>query len=112
MTTILGTEPTALDIIARSVAMHPSLFVEALQARQTEDMRYAAGRENEAIARSVKASAYAAGRAMAYIEAEQLPSFEGDMGAGVIALNIACKLQCLPPHTRTAAALRTWPQQD
>ena len=98
----------AIDIIARSIAMHPSLFVEALQTRAYEDARYAVTRESETIKKSVSASFAAAMRACDYVKAEESMPFKSDMSAGIIALNIACKLQCLPAHIRTQAAIATW----
>ena len=98
----------AIDIIERSIAMHPSLFLEALQTRAYEDSRYAATREDPAIKKSVLASFEAALRACDYVRNEEPMSFRSDMGAGIIALNVACKLQCLPSHVRTRAAVETY----
>lgn len=99
---------SATDIIACSIAMHPSLFLEALQTRAWEDSRYAATRESETIKKSVLASFEAAMRACDYVRAGEHMPFKSDMNAGIIALNIACKLQCLPAHVRTQAAIATW----
>lgn len=104
---------TAIDVIKRSIVCHPSLFAEALNARQAEDNHYAAIVHSEnkpAVWNAIKASASAAQRACEYVESAEADPFESDMGAGIIALNIACKLQCLPAHVRTASALRTWPE--
>ena len=98
----------AIDIIARSIALHPSLFLESLQTRAYEDSRYAATRESETIKKSVLASFEAAMRACDYVRADESLPFKTDMSAGIIALNIACKLQCLPAHVRTQAAAATW----
>ncbi len=100
---------TAIDIIKRSVALHPTFFTDHLAMRLQNDTAYAAGHYNQAIRRSVEASAKAYRRAIDAIEADDVKRLSDDMGAGVVALNVACKLQCLPPHVRTAAALRTWP---
>jgi len=99
---------TAVDIIARSIAMHPTLFLEALQARAWDDSRYAATHDNAAIKRAVLASFNASMRACDMVRAENPHGFACDMGAGIIALGIACKLQCLPPHIRTQAAVVQW----
>lgn len=99
---------SAIDIIARSIAMHPSLFLETLQTRAYEDSRYAATRESETIKKSVLASFEAAMRACDYVKSDESAPFKSDMSAGIIALNIACKLQCLPAHVRTQAAIATW----
>lgn len=100
---------TAIDIIGRSIVCHPSLFREALAAAQSEDTRYGATREDVAVKRAVSARAAACGRAVAAVDNEDAGALSDDVGAGIVALNIACKLQCIPPHVRTAAALRTWP---
>ena len=98
----------AIDIIARSIALHPTLFLESLQARAWEDSRYAATRESAAIKKSVLASFEAAMRACDYVRADESMPFKSDINAGIIALNIACKLQCLPVNVRTQAAIATW----
>lgn len=98
---------TALDIIERSIVCHPSLFLEAVESRVNEDARYGSDKTG-AVKRSVDASMKAAMRAAQWISAEDETRFAHDMAAGIIALNIACKLQCLPPHIRTGAAVRTW----
>ena len=99
---------TAVDIIARSIAMHPTTFLEALQKRAWDDSRYAATRDSAAIKRAVLASFDATMRACDMVRDEDSASFARDMGAGIIALNTACKLQCLPPHIRTQAAVAQW----
>lgn len=100
---------TAIDIIKRSALMHPSFFADHLALCLSNDLGYAAGHTNEAVRRSVQASARAYQRAIDALQADDVDRLTTDMGAGVVALNVACKLQCLPPHVRTAAALRTWP---
>jgi hypothetical protein len=99
----------AIDIIGRSMAMHPTLFLECLQSRAGEDACYAASRDNPRIRESVMASHHATSRAIAVVDCGAADDFAADMGAGIIALNVACKLQCLPPHIRTSAAIETWP---
>lgn len=98
---------TALDIIQRSMTCHPSLFREALERVRADDLAYGADKTGQ-IALAVKAHANAAKRALSMTESEDASVLLHDMGAGIIALNIACKLQCLPAHVRTASALRTW----
>lgn len=98
----------AIEIIERSIAMHPSLFIEALETRAWEDSRYAASRENLAIKKSVLTSFEATHRAIDAIKLESVNCLKSDMSAGIIALNVACKLQCLPAHVRTQAAIETW----
>lgn len=98
----------AIEIIERSIIMHPSLFIEALESRAWEDSRYAATRDNPAIKKSVLASFEATHRAIDAIKLENIDCLKSDMSAGIIALNVACKLQCLPAHIRTQSAIETW----
>jgi hypothetical protein len=106
----LPEKPTARDIIARSILLHPSLFAEALQNRETEDRRYAASRDGRT-RQAAEASARAYQRAREFAGRDDLPIEEraacicAETGPAVVALNVACKLQCLPPHVRTAAAI-------
>ena len=99
---------TAIDILQRSIDMHPSCLIERLQTRAYEDSRYAATRENPAIKKSVLASFEATMRAIRYIESGHAAPFIDDMGAGIIALSEACKLQCLPHYKRTETAVALW----
>jgi hypothetical protein len=102
---------TAIDIIKRSVVCHPSLFREALVASKQADFDYAKtiDRTHEAaIARSVLARANATNDAISAIDIEDFDFFKTNLSAGIIALNIACKLQVLPPHVRSDATARTW----
>lgn len=106
----LPENPTARDIIARSILLHPSLFRDSLRGRQIEDNAYAVSREGRT-RQAAEASARAYERAREFAEREDLSIEEraalicAETGPGVVALNIACKLQCLPPHVRTAAAI-------
>lgn len=102
---------TALDIIKRSVTCHPTLFRDALLERRREDYAYASKRDGR-VADGAYASGRAAQRAVDHTDGNDIEAFKLDMGAGIIALGIACKLQCIPAHVRTASALRTWPQAD
>lgn len=107
----LENNPTALHIIQRSMTCHPSMFLEALQSRLDEDRRYASSRNgtvSESTLRAIIATAKAVERAIAIVESEDIGKFENDMGAGIVALGIACKLQILQNYVRTAAAIRTW----
>lgn len=110
MTTIDLNAATAIDLIKRSVLMHPTLFMDHLAMCLSNDLAYADKQPNSAIKRSVMASAKAYKAAIDAIEADEVESLTGTMGAGIVALNVACKLQCIPPHVRAAAALRTWPE--
>lgn len=98
---------SALDIIQRSVTCHPSLFREAIEARIAQDRAYAADKTGKVLV-AVNASRHAAECGLAAVDADDVDSLRHDMGAGIILLNIACRLQCVPPHVRTSAAVRTW----
>ena len=104
----LETNPNAIQIIARSITCHPTTFAEFLQSRIDQDVAYAASRDDKATRQAVDASMKAASRAIYHVLHGTAQDFAGDMGAGIIALNIACKLQCLPHHIRTSAAVTTW----
>lgn len=107
----LPENPSAADIIERSIVAHPSLFREALikQAEMHDD--YSRLTHNAGAQRGAIASKNACLRAYDFIgdgdnarsRAETLCS---ETGPAVIALNVACKLQCIPPHIRTAAAIK------
>lgn len=106
----LPENPSAADIIERSIIAHPSLFRDMLikQAEQHDDYSRLTG--NLGAQRGAIASKNACLRAYDFIgegdnarsRAETLCT---ETGPAVIALNVACKLQCLPPHIRTAAAV-------
>lgn len=107
----LPENPTAHDIIKRSIVAHPKMFYNLLRDRANEDYRYARDAINVRAAQSAKASGHAAMTAF-YLVKEHNYDPENctgiiceDCGAMVIALNIACKLQCLPAHIRTQAAI-------
>lgn len=104
----LESNPTAIDILARSASCHPSLFREALANRAATDMLYANAHPDGSARAAILASAAATQRAIAALDEDAFERFADDVGAGIIALNIACKLQCLPAHVRTAAAVSTW----
>jgi hypothetical protein len=104
---------TAIDVIQRSVTCHPSLLREAVENSRDEDFAYWATREpGSKIRQAVSARHMACQRALDILDRDdiELDMFKYDMGAGIIVLNLACKLQCLPAHARTASALRTWPE--
>jgi hypothetical protein len=109
----LPENPTAADIIARSIIAHPSLFREALirQAEMHDDyarlcatnLRAAQGAE---ASRTACLTAY---DLVGYDSADAKTRAElicAETGPAVIALNVAGKLQCLPRHMLTAAAVK------
>lgn len=102
---------TAKEIISRSFAMHPSALIGALRNRADEDSAYAARCALNSAARGARASANAYTKAAEFLEREDLSVEEriacivAETGPAVVTLNMACKLLCLPPHVRTAAAV-------
>lgn len=101
----------AKDIIERSILMHPSLFREALIAQAETHDDYAKLTTDKRAAQGASASRAACLRAYDWIGRDDLSDGEraaciaAECGPMVIALNVACKLQCLPAHVRTAAAV-------
>lgn len=95
---------SARDIIARSIAMHPSLFIEMLTKQtQLHDEYFSSltaslqGRQGAKTARDhCKAAA-------AMTRVGNIDGILSDSGPLFVALSVACKLQGLPPSVRTAA---------
>lgn len=83
-------------------------LIAFLEKRAWDDAHYMATRENVAIKRSVQASFDATHRAIDAIKLGEIDKLKDDMGAGIIALNEACRLLDIPPHERTAIAVDTW----
>jgi hypothetical protein len=107
----LPENPSAMDIIQRSIVTHPTLFRDTLikQAEMNDD--YARATTNPRAMQGVRSSFNACLLVYDIIGDDELTAREAaeticaKTGTAVIALNIACKLQCLPPHIRTAAAV-------
>lgn len=104
----LPANPNAIEILERSISCHPAAFRDALAERARVDMVYANSHPDGASRAAILASAAATQRAIAAIDDDAFERFADDMGAGIIALSIACKLQCLPAWMRTSAAIATW----
>lgn len=102
----LPPEPSAIEIIRRSATCHPSMFLEALERIAADDIEYSAKRP--ALRSFIMSHAAAALRAADYVKRGRSENFGKDMGAGVIALKVACHLQCLSPDFHAEAAIRTW----
>lgn len=101
---------SAVDIIERSIIAHPSLFREALIKQAEMHDNYANLTTNESARRGAIASKSACLKAYDYIgdgddARSRAETLCDETGPAVIALNVACKLQCLPPHIRTQAAI-------
>lgn len=107
----LPENPTAVQIIARSIIAHPSLFRESLikQAEMHDD--YSRLATNARTAQGAEASKNACLTTYDFVGDDELSNEERaakiceKTGPAVIALNVACKLQCIPSHIRTAAAI-------
>lgn len=112
----LPAQPTARDIIVRSLVCHPSLYAEALaearrthaQARDIASMHQV--RETAArLAAAAQVMAHDAARCADTAEAEALAqAWVTHRGPDywATALNLAARLQCLPPHVKAEAAQR------
>lgn len=106
----LETNPTAIQIIARSMTCHPSMLIESLENSAKQDLAYKAGKSG--VIESAIANRWNATKlAVAIARNGKAEDFKNCISPGIIALNIACKLQCLPAHIRTAAAVKTWGQE-
>ena len=107
----LPINPNAKDIITRSVVCHPSAFRDALVAQANMHADYEELSRNPLAKRGAAAQKNACLRAYDWLGRDDLPEGEraaciaGELNTMIIALNVACKLQCLPPHVRTAAAI-------
>jgi hypothetical protein len=100
------------DIIQRSLMMHPTLFIESLQTQAKTHREYAATCFVDGAKRGARAQERACERIIEWAQRQDLNPEEQALaivsdgcGPFVVALNAACKLQCIPPHERTAAAV-------
>lgn len=90
-----------------SVRDNATAMMNELHARAAQDLeaaKLAKGRTLSAIV----ASANACNRAIEYLAAKQFGEFKNDMSAGIITLNIACKMLGLSAAQRTSIAVATW----
>lgn len=107
----LPSNPSVVDIIERSLIAHPSLFVDALTQQAQMHAEYSRTTNNVRARQGADASERACERAAEFAEREDLPAREraaciaAETGPAVLALNVAGKLQCLPRHMLTAAAV-------
>jgi hypothetical protein len=105
----LPLEPTMADIIERSCKLHPSLLAETLRAQAKEDRAFGSTRDAET-QRSCAVHANHCEDAARTVEAYNA---ERDnwrlvpLGVQIVAANVAAKLQCLPRHILTQAAIRS-----
>lgn len=114
--TPLPEKPSAADIIARSILMHPSLYRESLikQAEMHDD--YSKLSRDPRATQGAIAQKNACLKIYDFVGADDLSPAEAateicrECGTMVVALNAAGKLQCLPRHMLTAAAVQ-WDEE-
>lgn len=106
----LPENPSAVDIIERSIIAHPSLFREALESQAAMHRDYMHQASNPMAIAGAKTQKDACSMCAAILQHDYMsPREMADamclaISTGIVALNVAGKLQCLPPHIRTAAA--------
>lgn len=115
----LPANPTLADIIRRSIVCHPSLLAKALDAIAGEDRRFAASRAALHALTNVDAiinHAEQAETGARLTRGEHVDTFDNEsaadwaiapLGVQIIVANAAAKLQCLPRHILTQAAIRS-----
>jgi len=101
---------SAFDVVLRSIIAHPSMLRESLERQARDHRAYRASCTIEGAERGAKAQENACKLAISFLDAdctdeERAIGICGEMNSGLIALNVAAKLQCLPTHIRTQAAL-------
>ncbi len=106
---VIVEKPCAMTIIERSARMHPTLFAECLRNIARESAQYGATLPEGRTLNAVRAHHALASFAADCVESGKLAELKTNMGAGVIALHAAAKLQCLPFHVQSEAAEFTWP---
>lgn len=108
----LPENPSAADIIERSIIAHVGTFRDSLikQAEMHDDYARLStntiGKRGAEASKRACLSAYDTAGDEDQSARERAESICKNTGTAVIALNVACKLQCLPPHVRTAAAIQ------
>lgn len=99
---------TALDTIRSSYAAQPITLLSDLAVSASTARKEADGTQNPAVRIAMTARAVAAERAMMLLETGRFALFADDMSAGIITLNLACRLLGKPPHERTRLAVNQW----
>lgn len=97
----------ALQIITAAIAEKPADFETMVRGRMAQDAETAEGK-SVSVVRACMASYGACGRILHAMANDNVDALAYDMAAGIIALNIACKLQEIAPSQRTSAALAAW----
>lgn len=98
---------TPREVIARSIAMHPSLYADAMRDVARMHRQHAANMASYDAISVTKRLALACELAADKIEADDVEAilFIG-ADCWISALNVACKLQCVPPSLRGDIAAR------
>jgi hypothetical protein len=111
----LPEKPSAHDIIKRSIIAHPSLYRESLikQAEMHDD--YSKLSRDPRATQGAIAQKNACLKIYDFVGADLSPDEAAteicrECGSMVVALNAAGKLQCLPRHLLTAAAVQ-WDEE-
>lgn len=111
----LPEKPSAHDIIKRSIIAHPSLYRESLikQAEMHDD--YSKVSRDPRATQGAIAQKNACLKIYDFVGADLSPDEAAteicrECGSMVVALNAAGKLQCLPRHLLTAAAVK-WDEE-
>lgn len=104
---------SVLDVLARSILVHPTLFAESCEMSAREDREYVAARPDMSAGGRNGATARAAALEFAAKAARTHDSataarviVERKNASWIAAFNVACKLQCIPSHVRTALAIK------
>jgi hypothetical protein len=107
----LPANPTARDIITRSITCDSGAFRAALIEQAEAHDSWASFTNNDRGRQGAVASFKACLSAYDIIGRDDMSTDDkaafitSDCGTMVIALNVACKLQALPAHVRTQAAI-------
>lgn len=104
MSATLPHNPTARDIIARSMLLHPSLFREAMDSLAKVHRDFAAQTYNNAAAKAARDLSDACKMVSTLIYDGNIDSIMESLRYSIPALSAAGKLQCLPRHMITDAA--------
>lgn len=106
----LPENPTLADICHRSAVLHPSLLADALQAQAKRDLDYAATQSNPRTVSSIQAHARHCENgacAVRTYDSQRDNWALMPLGLQIVTANEAGRLQCLPRHVLTQAAIRT-----
>lgn len=99
---------TAIEIIRAAAQQWPITVPLQLSTSADDDLKYALTKPRGRVRDAILARAEAAERAVEAIGAGDFNHFKVDPSAGIITLNIACKLLQLDPAARTQAAVNMW----